>query len=141
LDTLNDGEAVLQKRARHQAEIDALPQRLREFEAERQQPVLPSVDATSPVTDQLREQYEVQFQTARQEIQKLIEQSVEDEVRIAKIPQEMTQRAQAGAELEKELLAARNEASRRGTSSTSQLRIELLHSRYSCKTRTLPLSM
>jgi len=127
LDTLTDGEEVLQKRAWYQSEIDALPQRLREFEAERKQQALPSLNAKSQVNDQLREQYEVQLQTARQEVQKLIEQTVEGEVRIAKIPQEMTQRTQARAQLEKELLAARTEASQMGTSSTSQLRIELLN--------------
>ena len=125
--TLTAAEEVQQKRAWYQAEIDALPQRLREFEAEWKQQVLPSVDAKSQVNDQLREQYEGQSQTARQEVRKLIEQTVEGEVRIAKIPQEMTQRTQARAQLEKELLAARNEAGRTGTLSTSQLRIELLN--------------
>ena len=127
LNTLTDGEEVLQKQARYQAEIDALPQRLREAEAERNQQALPSLSAKSQVNDQLREQYESQFQTALQEVQKLIKQTVEGEVRIAKISQEVTQRTQARRRLEEELLEARDKASQRGTSSLWQLRIELLN--------------
>ncbi|MGH9429330.1 MAG: hypothetical protein ACRD2L_23855, partial [Terriglobia bacterium] len=78
-----------------------------------------------------------QFQTARQEVQKLIEQTVEGEVRIAKIPQEITLRTQTRAQLEKDLLAARNEAGQTGSASTSQLRSELLNLQLQLQTVTL----
>ncbi|MGH9428069.1 MAG: hypothetical protein ACRD2L_17440, partial [Terriglobia bacterium] len=137
LDTLPAIEETLQKRASYQIDIDTLPQKLRELEAERKQQTLPSLGTKSQVSDQLREQYEAQFQTARQEVQKLIEQTVEGEVRIAKIPQEITQRTQTRAQLEKDLLVARNEAGQTGSASTSQLRSELLNLQIQLQTVTL----
>ncbi len=125
LNTLITLEETLQKQATYTTQIADLPRRLQELERESTQLERSAPSNFSAVTEQLRDEYQSHIQTAQNEIQELIKQTVAGEVRLASIPKEIEQRVQARARLEKELSAVRQGSAEVSSQVLPQYRAEL----------------
>ena len=134
LQMLTSLEGAWQQRATYMTQLEGLPQRLRELEAERKK-----LEARRPghfpvVTQQLHDQYEAQLQATQAEIQELHAQAAVGEARLATIAKELEQRFTERPQVEKNLSAARRKVSEVGEESTSvsdvarlEVQLQLLH--------------
>jgi chromosome segregation ATPase len=100
-------EEAWQKRATYTANLEALPQRLRELEAERKQLEAQPPRRFPKVTEQVRDEYQSRLQATQEEIEHLTKDTAAGEVRLSAIPKEREQWASERSQLEKNLLAER----------------------------------
>lgn len=126
LRSLTTLEEAFQRRAGFLTQVEGLPQRLLDLEAERKGLEKRPPSRFPKVTEGLRDKHEALVQAAQVEIQELITQTVAGEVRLATIPKEFEQRAQARIQWEKDLAASRGEAARVEAPTLSRLKAELL---------------
>jgi small conductance mechanosensitive channel len=110
LSTLNAIEQQTQRRNQYQTQLTELPQRVRDTETKRRELLRASARQFPTVDEQVRSEYQTQLQTTLEEIQGLIKETVDGEVRLANIPRELTEHAQQQAQAEQALLTARSEA-------------------------------
>lgn len=134
LSTLSAIEDRTQRRDQYQTQLKELPQRLREVQMKQKELVRTPVRHFVTVDEQLRGEYQMELQTALDEIQGIIKDTVDGEVRLANIPRELTEHAQQQAQDESTLLAARSESTETVLQQTRRELLELqveLHQRES----------
>lgn len=109
LATLTAIERQTQKRTQYQTQLTELPQRLRDTEAKQRELARTPARQFPTVDEQVRGEYQTWLQTTLDEIQSIIKETVDGEVRLANIPRELTNHAQQQARAEQALVAARTE--------------------------------
>jgi small-conductance mechanosensitive channel len=110
LQLFTDLEAAWQQRTTYLTQLEKLPQRLKEVEAERQALENRPPPAFDQLTEQTRDQVEAQLQAASAELQDLLKQSASDEIRLAAIPKELDERLIERGQLIQALQAARGKS-------------------------------
>lgn len=110
LATLTAIEQQTQKRTQYQTHLTELPQRLRDTEAKQRELTRTLVRQFSTVDEQVRGEYQTRLQMTLEEIQGIIKETVDGEVRLANIPRELTDHAQQQAQAEQALVTARTES-------------------------------
>lgn len=123
LATLTALDNQTQKRAQYQMQLTELPQRLRDAESQHRELVRTPMRRFATVDEQVRGEYQVRLQNTLADMQDLIEDTVDGEVRLANIPRELVEHAQQQAQYEQTRLAVQNESA--GTILT-QARLDLL---------------
>ncbi|MGE0822885.1 MAG: mechanosensitive ion channel domain-containing protein [Candidatus Binatia bacterium] len=105
LQVLSALEKTWAQQAAYRQQIADLPTSLRAAEAESRQLGRGHTPLAANVTEELRDNYEVQLKASRQEIQDRLQQVVAGEVRLASIAKEIEQHALARLQLEENLSA------------------------------------
>lgn len=123
LSTLTALENQTRKRAQYQTQLAELPQRLRDAETQYRELVRTPMRRFATVDEQVRSEYQVRLQNTLADMQDLIKDTVDGEVRLANIPRELVEHAQQQAQYEQTVLAVQNESA--GTTLT-QARLDLL---------------
>ncbi|NOT54214.1 MAG: hypothetical protein HOP18_06370, partial [Deltaproteobacteria bacterium] len=109
LSTLNAIEQQTQERTQYHTQLMELPQRLRDTEAKQRELARTPVRQFPTVDEQVRGEYQTRLQTTLEEIQGIIKETVDGEVRLANIPRELTEHVQQQAQAEQGLVTARSE--------------------------------
>lgn len=114
LKVLTTLEDAFQKRATSAAQLEGLPQRLRELaEAQRSLETRPP-QRFPQATEQLRDEYEAQVHTLQVELHELHKQTTAGDVRLVAIVKELEQLADARRQLDTDLLTVRSQATTTG---------------------------
>lgn len=109
LSTLTAIEQHTQKRNQYQTQLTELSQRAREAETKQRELARTPAPQFPTVDEQVRGEYQTQLHTTLDEIQDIIKETVDGEVRLANIPRELAEHAQQQAQAEQALLTARSE--------------------------------
>ena len=102
-------EAAFQKRTAYMTQLETLSRQVEELNAERQKLALRSPRHFPEVDEKLRLDYEARLQSTRAELDSLRKESAAGEFRLGTIAKEIEQRVIARTQIEKDLLALRNE--------------------------------
>ena len=102
-------EAAFQKRMAYMTQLETLSRQVEELNAERQKLALRSPRHFPEVDEKLRLDYEARLQSTRAELDGLRKELAAGEFRLGTIAKEVEQRVIARAQIEKDLLALRNE--------------------------------
>src|SRR5712691_2852463 len=102
-------EAAFQKRTAYMTQLETLSRQVEELNAERQKLALRSPRHFPEVDEKLRLDYEARLQSTRAELDSLRKELAAGEFRLGTIAKEIEQRVIARTQIEKDLLALRNE--------------------------------
>ena len=102
-------EAAFQKRTAYVTQLETLSRQVEELNTERQKLALRSPRHFPEVDEKLRLDYEARLQSTRAELDSLRKESAAGEFRLGTIAKEIEQRVIARTQIEKDLLALRNE--------------------------------
>lgn len=105
-------EAAFQKRAAYAAQLGSLSRQVEALNTERRALASRPPRRFAGVTEQIRLDYETQLQATRAELDGLRKELTGGELRLANIPREIEQRLTDLTQSEKDILAARNDATR-----------------------------
>jgi potassium efflux system protein len=127
LQALEALEEAFQKRTAYVAQLDSLPRQVEKLHAERRTLAARPPRRFTEVNDKLRLDYEAQLQAVRAELDGLRKELTAGELRLVSIPKDIEQRVTNLAQIEKDLLIARNEAAKATEQKSVVLaRVELL---------------
>jgi DNA repair exonuclease SbcCD ATPase subunit len=120
-------EAAFQKRTAYTTQLETLSHQVEELNAERQKLAVRPPRQFPEVNEKLRLDYEARLQSTRAELDSLRKELAAGEFRLGTIAKEIEQRVIARTQIEKDLLALRNEVAN-ATEQTPLLveRLELL---------------
>ena len=102
-------EAAFQKRTAYTTQLETLSHQVEELNAERQKLAVRPPRQFSEVNEKLRLDYEARLQSTRAELESLRKELATGEFRLGTIAKEIEQRVIARTQIEKDLLALRNE--------------------------------
>ena len=102
-------EAAFQKRMAYTTQLETLSRQVEELNAERQKLAVRPPRQFSEVNEKLRLDYEARLQSTRAELEGLRKELATGEFRLGTIAKEIEQRVIARTQIEKDLLALRNE--------------------------------
>jgi potassium efflux system protein len=105
-------EAAFQKRTAYAAQLGSLPRQVEALNAERRALAAHPPQRFAEVTEQLRLDHEAQLQATRAELDGLRKELTAGELRLANIPKDIEQRLTDLAQSEKDILTARNDATK-----------------------------
>lgn len=105
-------EAAFQKRAGYAAQLVSLPRQVEKLNAERRALASRPPRRFTEVTEQLRLDHEAQVQATRAELDGLRRELSAGDLRLASLPRDIEQHITDLAQSEKDILAARNDATR-----------------------------
>lgn len=105
-------EAAFQRRAAYTAQLDSLPRRVEALNAERRTLAARPPRHFAEVTEQLRLDHEAQLQATRAELDGVRKELTAGELRLVNIPKDIEQSITDLTQSEKELLAARSDATK-----------------------------
>jgi len=103
-------EAAFQKRTAYMTQLETLSRQVEDLNAERQKLAVRPPRRFSEVNERLRLDYEARLQSTRAELDGLRKELAAGEFRLGTIAKEIEQRVIARTQIEKDLLALRNEA-------------------------------